>query len=173
VDAAQFPAWAKRLQDDLRSDVLVICEPLRDGLWDLVFAKVALMRRRAGVTVVLRTRGGSPRDAYRIGRDLRHAYPRVTVFAPSLCEGDGTLLLFAADEVVLTDRSELGPACARAMFECVREPSDAERRLRAFDSPTWPCTYYLDEVPWFLKGSPEPRYVARLAGKYTRAGTSR
>lgn len=57
----------------------------------------------------LATYGGDPDAGFRIARSLRHHYERLTIVVPSYCKSAGTLLAIGADELVISDRGELGP----------------------------------------------------------------
>lgn len=65
--------------------------------------------RRLHATLVLSTLGGDPNAAYRIARALLHHYDQFSIIVPEYCKSAGTLLCIGASELVLADRSELGP----------------------------------------------------------------
>lgn len=57
----------------------------------------------------LATYGGDPDAGFRIARALRHHYKRLTILVPTYCKSAGTLLAIGADELVISDKGELGP----------------------------------------------------------------
>ncbi len=61
------------------------------------------------IDLVLQTPGGLVLAALQIGRALKHHRGKVTVFVPHYAMSGGTLLALAADEIVMTHHSVLGP----------------------------------------------------------------
>jgi len=61
------------------------------------------------VLLFLTTAGGNPDVAYRIARYLQDKYRHFTVYVESYCKSAGTLITLGADEVIMSDRAELGP----------------------------------------------------------------
>lgn len=60
--------------------------------------------------LMLSTVGGDPHAGYRIARALGHHYEDgFSVMIPGLCKSAGTLICLGAKELVMGDRSELGP----------------------------------------------------------------
>jgi hypothetical protein len=57
----------------------------------------------------LATYGGDPDAGYRIARALRHHYRHLTLVIPTFCKSAGTLLAIGADQLVISDKGELGP----------------------------------------------------------------
>lgn len=56
------------------------------------------------------TAGGSPDAAYRMARALGHHYPDdLRIFIPDVCKSAGTLIAIGANELIISDRGELGP----------------------------------------------------------------
>lgn len=64
---------------------------------------------RDTVLLVLTTFGGDPDGAYRIARCLGASYKKFVIYVPVICKSAGTLVCLGADELVIADRSELGP----------------------------------------------------------------
>jgi len=61
------------------------------------------------VLLFLTTAGGNPDVAYRIARYLQKKYRKFTVYVDTYCKSAGTLITLGADEVIMSDRAELGP----------------------------------------------------------------
>ena len=61
------------------------------------------------IDLVLQTPGGLVLAALQIGRALKHHKGKATVFVPHYAMSGGTLLALAADEIVMTHHSVLGP----------------------------------------------------------------
>lgn len=60
--------------------------------------------------LVLVTTGGDADAAFRIARALGHYYPDdLRLFIPDVCKSAGTLLAIGANELIISDRGELGP----------------------------------------------------------------
>lgn len=57
----------------------------------------------------LATYGGDPDAGFRIARALRHHYKHLTLVVPTYCKSAGTLLAIGADQLVISDKGELGP----------------------------------------------------------------
>ena len=91
------------------SDVIIFNGPTRRPVADELLDKVAKRKRRDNVLLVLVTQGGSAESAYRIARCLQEAYKHFTVLIPGWCKSAGTLCVLGANEIVMTDCSELGP----------------------------------------------------------------
>ena len=66
---------------------------------------------KPNVLLMMTTYGGSADAAYRVARCLQRQYRKgkVTVFVNTDCHSAGMLLLIGADEIVMSDRGELGP----------------------------------------------------------------
>ena len=59
--------------------------------------------------LVLATPGGDAHAGFRIARALQHRYSSFAALVPRYCKSAGTLILVGASELILADRSELGP----------------------------------------------------------------
>lgn len=70
---------------------------------------VAERREQPNIWLYLNTDGGSPDVAYRMTRCLQRHYKKITVLVRKSCMSAGTLMTLGADEIVMTERAELGP----------------------------------------------------------------
>jgi membrane-bound ClpP family serine protease len=147
-----FPGFIELAQNELRADVLVITGDVWRGCATDVLKKCSRRQRRSGVLLVLTTKGGDARSAYRIARCLRRAYYRISVLLPSYCRGAGTLLLFGADELVVTEHTDLGGLEgqeARELFAPVREANGWEEMfssVRPVCESLGEKSFYMDEI---------------------------
>jgi hypothetical protein len=60
-------------------------------------------------------RGGDLDIAYRIARYLQEKYRKFTVYVDTYCKSAGTLITLGADEIIMSDRAELGPLDVQIM----------------------------------------------------------
>ncbi len=76
-------------------------------LTDLVECKAQRKRKAYFLPVTV---GGSPDAGFRIARALGHYYPEgVTCMVLDVCKSAGTLITIGANELVISNRGELGP----------------------------------------------------------------
>ena len=68
-----------------------------------------LEKRRAQAAVFVATYGGLPESAYRMARELRRLYEKVTYLVFGECKSAGTLMVLGGNEIVVDDEGELGP----------------------------------------------------------------
>ena len=66
-------------------------------------------RRRTNVLLVLVTYGGDAHAAYWIARCFQEQYSAFSAFVPTYCKSAGTLIATGANELIVSDRGELGP----------------------------------------------------------------
>ena len=66
-------------------------------------------KHRPNAYLVLVTFGGDPHAAYRIGRCLQRSYDKVITCVPGPCVSAGTLIVLAAQELVMSESGILGP----------------------------------------------------------------
>jgi hypothetical protein len=89
-------------------DIIIYNAPIDyEGFYKLL--DICRSAKSERVVLLLTTEGGSPHAGYRIGRCLRETYRHVTAFVTSWCKSAGTLVVLAADEIVIDDTGELGP----------------------------------------------------------------
>ncbi|MET0105679.1 MAG: hypothetical protein ABW072_11120 [Sedimenticola sp.] len=78
-------------------------------LSELLETKSASDGRTKGY-LIISTTGGSPDAGFRIARALGHHYPDdFKLMVPDICKSAGTLIAVGANELVISDRGELGP----------------------------------------------------------------
>ena len=70
---------------------------------------IQLTGPEVGIDLILHTPGGLVVAAEQIARALRRHPAKITVFVPHYAMSGGTLIALAADEVVMTENSVLGP----------------------------------------------------------------
>jgi hypothetical protein len=80
------------------------------------------------VLLFLTTAGGNPDVAYRIARYLQEKYRKFTVYVDTYCKSAGTLITLGADEVIMSDRAELGPLDVQLL-----KPDELEGRDSGLD----------------------------------------
>lgn len=83
-----------------------ISERSADRLMELVSHRSP---KRPNLILILTTNGGDPHAAYRMVRYIKHNYKRLILFILGHCKSAGTLIVFGADEVVMSQWGELGP----------------------------------------------------------------
>src|SRR5437868_3425052 len=66
-------------------------------------------QKRKNAILFLVTNGGDPDAGFRIARALSHYYGSFKIMIPMECKSAGTLVCIGASELILGDRSELGP----------------------------------------------------------------
>lgn len=106
---------ARHIAEERDQDVLLynggIEQPFDDEL-----ANICDQNRAHGeVLLVLVTNGGDPHAAYRMARHLERTYDKFTAFVVGPCKSAGTLLVTGANELVMSDRGELGPLDTQMM----------------------------------------------------------
>lgn len=105
----QWAEPARRVGDALDADVWVYAGPISGQPHRIVLERSRTGESRTNVFLVLRTNGGNPHVAYRIGRCLQHCYSKVIVCVPGRCVSAGTLLALGANDLVMTESGTLGP----------------------------------------------------------------
>lgn len=96
-----------------------------------------------GLDLILETPGGSGDVAEQVIRQIRSKYPDVAVLVPGTAKSAGTIMAFAADEILMGPSSALGPIDAQISwqgkvfsadalikgFDKIKTEVDAEKRL--------------------------------------------
>jgi hypothetical protein len=104
IDATQ--AVAQRL----KADVVLFNQPIDPQVADRFHALLeATSSKHESAFVIFVTFGGDAHAAYVIARDLQLRYKKVILCIAGDCYSAGTLLVFCAHEVVISDRGRLGP----------------------------------------------------------------
>lgn len=96
----------RSVEEESDADIYIYSGPMNDYE---EFVKCCSVPKRPNALLLLSTFGGDAAVAYRIARNLRRNYTKVTVVVHSYCKSAGTLLALGADELVMTDLAELGP----------------------------------------------------------------
>lgn len=95
---------------------ILINSPIDGGLFRQVMNVISSFpdRKRTGVLTLI-TYGGIANDAYRIGRFLQMSFQHLYVHVPTVCASAGTLLVCAANKLIISPLSELGPLDAQIL----------------------------------------------------------
>ncbi|MCC7391325.1 SppA protein [Candidatus Sumerlaeota bacterium] len=110
LEAAKEKATAISTQQSV--DVLQFAGSIYPGAHDQLLKVISSRSRRSEkVLLVLATLGGIPDEAYRIGMCLQHFYGKgnLQLFVWGLCKSAGTLLACGCDEIIMSNKAELGP----------------------------------------------------------------
>ncbi|NEV76763.1 hypothetical protein DYI24_06870 [Rhodopseudomonas sp. BR0C11] len=90
-------------------DFLLVNEDIRESTFPEVMGCVNRHKKNDNVVLILVTYGGSANAAYRTARLLQTVYEDVVAFLPAECKSAGTLLVTAANSVVISPFGEIGP----------------------------------------------------------------
>jgi hypothetical protein len=90
-------------------DFLLVNEDIRDDTFPEVMGCVNRFKKNNNVVLILLTYGGTANGAYRTARYLQTIYEDVVAFLPSECKSAGTLLVTAANSVLISPFGEVGP----------------------------------------------------------------
>lgn len=85
-------------------------------------------RLQSNALLILSTTGGDPDAGYRTARALLHHYGSFKVLIPQLCKSAGTLICLGASELILADKSELGPLDVQ-----IRKPDELSEMYSGLD----------------------------------------
>lgn len=97
----------KRLGSDIIACVVPIYQPIDDFIRDAI---EDITNKRAALTVILETDGGSIETAERIANVFRHHYPDcVNFLVPNFAMSAGTVLAMSGDHIYMDYYSVLGP----------------------------------------------------------------
>lgn len=98
------------LSNRLRSDFIVYTGEISRMGYERISNVCRDEKKHPRAVLMLSTVGGDPHAGYRIARALGHHYPEgFSVMIPGLCKSAGTLICLGARELIMGDRSELGP----------------------------------------------------------------
>jgi hypothetical protein len=100
-----------QIQRDHHVDIIFYCGiiyPMASWKMQHIFRNES---RQQNVMLFLSTGGGSADEAYRIARFLQCTYEKgkIYLFVDTYCKSARTLLGLGADEIIMSDRAELGP----------------------------------------------------------------
>jgi hypothetical protein len=108
IQAAFEPA--KAVATKLDADVYLHSATIdRDAASSFCVKVHSLENKRRNAVLILTTYGGDPDAAFIIARALKRSYSKLYVFVFGFCKSAGTLLVLAANEIVMSDDGELGP----------------------------------------------------------------
>ena len=108
-NANELRMAALRVSEQFDADVIIYLGPVAGPHDSELIETCRQDGKRPNAYLVLLTYGGNPHVAYRIGRCLHRNYEKVTACAPGACASAGTLLVLAANELVMSDLGLLGP----------------------------------------------------------------
>lgn len=91
------------------SDVVIYSGPLERPYDEDIMSVCRRTDKQKNVVLYIGTHGGDSHAAYRIARFLREYYERFVVYVHTLCKSAGTLLCLGANEIIMSDCSEMGP----------------------------------------------------------------
>lgn len=109
LNLAQILGSNPSLGESLDADLWVYSGPLESQGQRRVMELCGRDEKRPNAMLILSTYGGSPHNAYRIGRYFQHTYKKLIVCVAGPCLSAGTLLALAAHELVIGDAGTLGP----------------------------------------------------------------
>jgi Serine dehydrogenase proteinase len=90
-------------------DFLLVNSDILEITISEVMRCVTRYRRNSKVVLILVTYGGDANPPYRIGRYLQTMYNDIVAFIPAECKSAGTLLVTAANSIVISPFGEIGP----------------------------------------------------------------
>lgn len=90
------------------ADILYFCGDITGNYADN-FIDCCENPNHRNVLLFLTTLGGEPDGAYRIARFLQKKYETFIIYIDTLCKSAGTLITLGANEMIMSDRAELGP----------------------------------------------------------------
>ncbi len=99
----------KELSDDLDADLFVFSGPIERPQVSVFLDWCDRADGRTNVGLVLCTYGGDADAAYILAKFLKRVYERFSLYVFGHCKSAGTLIALGADEIIMSDRGELGP----------------------------------------------------------------
>jgi hypothetical protein len=90
-------------------DFLLVNGDIQDSTFPELMGCVQEHRANVKLVLILVTYGGQANAAYRIARFLHTLYEDLVAFIPTECKSAGTLLVTAANSVVISPFGDLGP----------------------------------------------------------------
>jgi hypothetical protein len=159
---------AAKVESDFHADVLLYFGPIVRNWDDYIIDICAAKNKKKNVLLILTTLGGDAHAAYRIARGLHQNYHRnradgtkegeVIIYVPSCCTSAGTLITLAADRLILSSHSELGPLDVQ-----IRKPDEVGERTSGL-TPIQALSYLDGETKKFFKSQFEGlRFTKSLA----------
>lgn len=105
----EFAKKIEELAGSLEADILCYSGPIVRQGYEKLTDLVETSKKRTNAFLVLETYGGDADAGFRIARALRHHYKGFKIFVAGACKSAGTLIALGADELIISDRGELGP----------------------------------------------------------------
>lgn len=100
----------RSLSNALQTDFIVYTGEITRSGYEQLSDICRDQRHHSKAILMLSSVGGDPHAGYRIARALGHHYQDgFSVMIPGLCKSAGTLICLGAKELIMGDRSELGP----------------------------------------------------------------
>lgn len=108
---------SEKVRDDHDADILFYAGTISRPIDDFLIDECAAKKERKNLILMISTYGGDANAAYRIARSIRKTYGdgEIIAFVDSICASAGTLLILAADKLLLSDHAELGPLDAQIL----------------------------------------------------------
>ena len=106
----QLTERLKTLEERTKSDVVLICAPIRFGLDSFLRDAIEeIPNKKPKVTVILETGGGFIEVTQRMAETLRKHYQIVDFIIPDFAYSAGTVLVMSGDSIFMDYFSVLGP----------------------------------------------------------------
>src|SRR5438132_1277192 len=103
---------AKKVSTALNADVIIYGGDIDTPTDYDLLAKIKNGHSKPNALLLMTTPGGDAESAYRIARFLQRCYSppgKVILFVDWYCKSAGTLVAIGMDELVMSDKAELGP----------------------------------------------------------------
>jgi hypothetical protein len=104
----EFLKCIKDVSETHDADILYFCGNI-DRYYADDFIDCCENPNHRNVLLFLTTLGGDPDGAYRMARFLQKKYETFIIYIDTLCKSAGTLITLGANEIIMSDRAELGP----------------------------------------------------------------
>ena len=147
--------WAKKAESDYDADLLVFFGPITRKWDDFLIDLCKGRNKKKNVVLILTSLGGDAHAAYRVARCLQKNYHKeleskqregeVIIYVPSVCASAGTLVALAADRLILSEHTELGPLDVQ-----LRKPEEVGERTSGL-TPIQAVTFLQEETRRFFK----------------------
>jgi hypothetical protein len=107
--AQQGTSIYERVSESLDADLFIFSGGINRALTQFFIDEVDKAQGRENAVLIICSNGGDADAAYIIARILKSHYKKFILFVYGFCKSAGTLLALGADEIVMSDRGELGP----------------------------------------------------------------
>lgn len=111
------PSPFQQVSEALNADMFIYTGGINRGLAAAFIHEVERAGKKPNAALVLCTTGGDPDAAYIVARILKTQYKdgKFILFVFGICKSAGTLIALGADEIVMSNRGELGPLDVQLM----------------------------------------------------------